>query len=178
MKFYRVCQKQYSPGDRVWENIFNPPKPSKQHNLALFRSLIASGDQNALNNAMSLPDDLRIASSEAAKEAALEIIREAEFPGLPSRLSSLMAFASKKDLEKFRSVYRPAETEYYILEYPDELQTHHADMKTIDDLADIFISSLLEMARRYWSGVATGDPLWETILASDNSVVLSRENFI
>lgn len=171
MIFYRVSYNKYNPGDIIWENSI---KPNNFSNMLIYKSAIKERQQENINKTYNFQQPFRSAGFDAAKEAILELVREEEFPGLPSRFGTMMAFNVFENATYFKNRYRPT-CYIYEIEYPDDALHFCADMKMIDNAPNpkLQIDSLYIMARAYWNGEMTPSHLIEVILISPKATVKS-----
>jgi hypothetical protein len=93
-----------------------------------------------------------------AVEAIFELVRAHESPSCTSRFQSLFGCETLDHLEKFAAKYRARGTVYQINANKYKL----VDMALLT--AGDTVCQAFDNARRYWSGGASGDPIWECLI--------------
>lgn len=105
-----------------------------------------------------------------ACEAIFEVVRATRFPDRPSRLQSVFAFRTRREVEAFLD--RFVDSSYAVWRVEAE-RSFVADMNLVDatDYADG-----IRRASTYWRGETfLDDPLWEVLLVPPVTVVEAVE---
>lgn len=91
-----------------------------------------------------------------------EVVRYSEFPNEPSRMESLFLFNDKDTAKEFIDDFHEGESfEIAEVNLTDTL-VHKYDMSwfTLAD-EEQTLNEVMEFARKYWSGIPSGSPVWE-----------------
>jgi hypothetical protein len=159
----------------------NFPDGISQHGMnylsascAVMKEIVVLGNQAFINEA-SINENLHIASNRMI-ELAVELVRQAYFPQMPSRFVSLFAVTA---IDKFHgwedSLGKVGDSPIYKLEVPTA--TRELDGQWLrggisfgwdNDLSGFYLGllthGLYDMAYRYWSGEVSDSPLMECLV--------------
>ena len=91
------------------------------------------------------------------------MIRNYEFPNMPSRMDSLFLFDNKKNALDFKAQYR--DENYHLVDVSLlDGTTQSFDMNWFSEVpSDIPLAEVEEYARNYWSQVHTQKPIIEIL---------------
>lgn len=92
-----------------------------------------------------------------------EIVRNSEFPEMPSRMNSVFLFESVDEARNFKEAYRESD---YILANIEliEGETYSFDMNWFSEVpCDVPLSEIKEYVRNYWSQNKTDSPVIEVL---------------
>lgn len=170
MPYFRASRTIYQVGDPIWEVAIGV---NALANIELYRKVILDRNDTALLRTNLLSSEQVGDAWSAAKEAALEIVRESIFDGLPCRFKNMMVFSDVEDAQVFHKKFR-SKGFLYELEYTGDTP-FTGDMHMLDIVKIPSVGGLLEMAHNYWSGVQSESPIKETIL-SNNRVSCTVKN--
>lgn len=92
-----------------------------------------------------------------------EMVRNFEFPKMPSRMESVFLFENKKDALDFKSQYRDTECNLVeVITFDGE--TKSFDMNWFSNVpSNISLSEVMEYARSYWQQKETDNPVKEIL---------------
>lgn len=105
-------------------------------------------------------------------ELATELIRKAQFPHMPSRMTCLYASETLDGARTFATRCNVAESHILLVE---AAQFHRLDMHMLS--LGPTIASSMNILTKYWQGAASSDPFWE-ILIHGPVQVISRVNSV
>ncbi len=99
-------------------------------------------------------------------ELATELIRQAQFPHMPSRMTCLYASETLDGAITFATRCNAAESHILLVE---ATQFHRLDMHMLS--LGPTIASSLNILSKYWQGAASSDPFWEILIHGPVQVV-------
>lgn len=131
------------------------------------RNFLTSLDENSLTNAISNHTIYSIESY--FLENLIEVVREKDFPAIPSRLESELCFSSTKDAKAYLELTEYAYGEdglaLYEMETTECKHSFEADQNFLNKIEmNTNIHVALGYIHGYWSGNDTENPLKEMIL--------------
>lgn len=151
MPYYRVSRHAYNPDD------------------AIFECEIGRIKLNIINDTLEgkVPSEDPDVSS--CIEIMLEKVRRRDFPSLPCRyVDSMMVFDDLENARAFKKARRP-DGIIYGVKLEDENNLFVADMNMYEQEFKT-VHELEQLAKRYWKGEMTNDPIREIIVKKDNKV--------
>jgi hypothetical protein len=178
MKFYRVTDKIYKPGEKIWETGENNGLVNNRENIDKFLSLVTSGSgariQTILNSFQGTSQD---GVRGSYIEAVLEYVRAQEFSTLPVRFKNMHVLSSLKSAQYFRTKYRPSNNQrIYEIEAPINSQYFSGDMNmyTYAPLS-ANLKCLIDLSSKYWRGDFSETPFEEIILCPNSEAIVKAE---
>lgn len=99
-------------------------------------------------------------------ELATELIRQAKFPHMPSRMTCLYASDTLDGAKTFACRCNSASSHIFLVE---AAQFHRLDMHMLS--LGPTIASSLNILSKYWQGAASSDPFWEILIHGPVQVV-------